>query len=121
MYVNEYCAKDKHDSDEYKKFAKQFYKPKAQYLKLYKCMADKDKDCAICWDAININTNLFYNYSRDKIIRYVNNGYQHDYITAQKILIIMVRDLLSNWIQPIAFFYKSSCYNAFQVLKDCSC
>jgi hypothetical protein len=83
-------------------------------------MTENERYCTLCWDEMAIKTNLFYNCSKDKIIGFIDNGKDREFIPTQKVLVLMVRGLLSNWKQPVAFFFcKSSCHETKEILNQC--
>jgi hypothetical protein len=69
---------------------------------------------------MNIKKHLLYDCSQDKIIGFVDDGKKRAFIPSPKVLVVMVRGLLSNWKQTVAFYFcKSFCDDTKQILNDC--
>lgn len=73
-----------------------------------KNLKDDAKD--LCVDEMAIKTNLFYNLSKDYIIRFNNSYDTKTYEYVKHVLCFMIRSLNYKWKQPVAYFFiNNSC------------
>lgn len=64
----------------------------------------------LCADEMALKTNLFYNFSKDKIIGFHESNSRKKYEPAKYSLVLMLRGINEKWKQPIAnFLVSNSC------------
>lgn len=66
-------------------------------------MQEQDKFCIICVDEMSIKSHLFYNYGKDEVIGFEDNGLTKTLQPACSACTFMVRGIHSNWKQPFAY------------------
>ena len=66
---------------------------------------EQDRACVLLFDEISINMNLYYNPKTDRVEGFENYGQGGGTAReADKMLVLMLRGLNSNWKLPIAFY-----------------
>lgn len=77
-------------------------------------MDSQDRICSLSIDEMSIKCNLFYDFGRDEIIGFENDGVNSSTEPAYA-LVIMARGLKNNWKQPIEYAFSSRGFSGKQM------
>ncbi|CAH0714112.1 unnamed protein product, partial [Brenthis ino] len=74
-------------------------------------MTEVEKNCSVMIGATSLKTNLFFNIKEDKINGFHEIEGLQSPEPAKNALVIMIRGILVNWKQPVAYALISECRN----------
>jgi hypothetical protein len=69
---------------------------------------NKERECALIIDEMNIKPNYFYNISKDGIVGVHNLGHFRQFKPAKYAMGLMLREITVNWKQPLGYFFLQS-------------
>ena len=72
-----------------------------------KSLAFKDRICILYLDEICLKTGITYDKRFDVLVGYENLGEKKTSKPANNALTLLVRDLFSNWKQPLGFMFTN--------------
>ena len=89
-------------------------------------MNEVNRLCTISFDEISIKANLYYDSAIDEVVGLEDDGEHKGNLVASSALVFMVRGIVENWKQPVAYYLvneacdsdKVSCYNHIITSSD---
>lgn len=78
-------------------------------------MCERERNCVLCMDEMSIKKFLSYNRRKDEIIGFHKTSFEKKN-PAKSVFVIMARGLLSNWKQPLAYYFVET-ITAEEILK----
>lgn len=90
----------------------------SQLQKRCENMTKEEKMCVILFDEISIKPNLTYNERRDKVVGFVTNGQETVPEIADHAQVFMVRGVLKNYKQPLAYSFSQGATKGAELCKQ---
>lgn len=81
-------------------------------------MSQEDKLCVLLFDEVSLKAHLTYGEKKDKITGFVDDGNQREPEFAHHAQVFMVRGLIKNYKQPVAYTFAASATKGPELAKQ---